>query len=144
MENVTVEGSASGGTAVVVRDAPESIVRDCDVKTYGENRNGIRFVTSPTSMIDGGTVRTTGYPVSIESGSPQSDRDILLYLRDGPSLESTGISESDEELLVNHVLTGPVDFRVISAFNTTTERVRISITAVGSEGVYGKVVSSGE
>jgi len=144
MENVTVEGSASGGTAVVVKDAPESIVRDCDVKTYGENRNGIRFVTSPTSMIDGGTVRTTGYPVSIESGSPQSDRDILLYLRDGPSLKSTGVSESDEELLVNHVLTGPVDFRVISAFNTTTERVRISITAVGSEGVYGKVVSSGE
>ena len=144
MENVTVEGSASDGTAVVMKDAPNSIVRNCDIETDGESRDGIRFVTSATSMIDGGSVRTTGYPVSIESGPVPPDQDILLYLRDGPDLESTGVAEADEELLVNHAISGPVDFRVISAFNATTDQVRISITDVSSDGVYGKVLSEGE
>lgn len=144
MENVTVEGSASDGTAVVVRDAPNSILRNCDIQADGEQRDGVRFVTSPTSMIDGGSVLTTGFPVSIESGPIPDDHDVLLYLQNGPELESTGTEGSEEKLLVDNVITGPIDFRVISAFDTTTDQVRISITDVGTDGVYGRVLSEEE
>ena len=66
LENVTITGDAAGSSAVFLNGAENSVLRNCTIEQTGSLRDGITLVNSPRSLVDGGSVDTTGYPLVLE------------------------------------------------------------------------------
>ncbi len=62
-ENVTVDGAASGGTVVSVREREGLTVRDCEIRGTGRNRDGLSFEGCRDCSVEDTTVDVTGRPV---------------------------------------------------------------------------------
>ncbi|WP_411968989.1 hypothetical protein [Haloferax sp. YSSS75] len=66
LENVEITGRSRGAAAVILYDAPESVIRNCTIEQTGENRDGVFLTDSFSTLIDGGSVTTTRYPLVVE------------------------------------------------------------------------------
>ena len=62
MENVEISGRARGAAAVILYDAPESVIRNCTIDQTGAGRDGIHLTDSVSTLLDGGSVTTSRYP----------------------------------------------------------------------------------
>ena len=82
LEDVEITGSAAGASAVRIAHAEGSTVRNCRVRQPGRDRDGVRFIQTRDSTLDGGSIRTTGYPLVVNVDS--SGR--FVTLRNEPEL----------------------------------------------------------
>lgn len=62
MENVEITGRARGAAAVILYDAPESVIRNCTIDQSGADRDGVHLTDSVSTLLDGGSVTTSRYP----------------------------------------------------------------------------------
>jgi hypothetical protein len=71
IRNTEITGAASDNSAIRIEGAPGSVLRNCSVEQDGSNRNGIHLTDSRGTLVDGGTVETTGFPllVGVEDGA---------------------------------------------------------------------------
>jgi len=68
VENVSITGSATGGSAVVINDRPNSSVRNCCIHQDGADRDGVTVYGSSNTTIADSTIDVTGDAINA-SGS---------------------------------------------------------------------------
>jgi len=83
MVDTTVEGSGPGPPLVVLRDASDSLLRNCDIRSDSD-RVGMALIRSPRMAVRSATIDTGGYPIVVEEGL-RSSAECLLSI--SPSLE---------------------------------------------------------
>ena len=81
-ENVSIEGSASGGYAAEFLDRGGVVFRNCTVRQTGEDRNGIRFVNQDGCRIVDSHIDVTGEPVVVNNTTAQIEN-TTVATRDG-------------------------------------------------------------
>ncbi len=79
LRNVTVDGSAAGGTAIELQSAPGSRLADCEITCRGADRDGVLLDNSPRTELSGSAIRTDGHPIVIDA-DPAATGDRLLCL----------------------------------------------------------------
>jgi hypothetical protein len=89
LENVTVRGTGGDGAIIQLYDAPQSVIRDCQIASSPGRYDGIHLIRSDESTIGGGDVRTPGYPVVITRDERNPDA-CLLHVANRPNLDFTG------------------------------------------------------
>ena len=72
MENVSVTGDAAGGSAVVARDAPNSVIKNCCIQQTGSNRSGVKLSNASGSRVEDSTINASGDAVDFQSSSVET------------------------------------------------------------------------
>ena len=74
-ENLTITGSASDGVAIDLRDADNSVIRNCCIQQDGNGRDGILLQRSNNCTIEDTTVNVSGQDI-VQSNSSADTRDV--------------------------------------------------------------------
>lgn len=69
LRNVSITGSTSGARAVLIESRPNSLIENCCIKQRGDNRDGVKLIDSPDSVIRNSTIDVTGDPL-VRTNSP--------------------------------------------------------------------------
>jgi hypothetical protein len=89
--NVSIVSTSDRKPALHLRDASRSEIAATDIRQQGERSDGVVLENSVDCLINGGTIRSTRYPVYVRTtGQPASRAgDCLLTLSDRVRLETT-------------------------------------------------------
>jgi hypothetical protein len=96
-ENLTVDGDASRGYAVMINGRDGTAFRNCTIEQSGSQRDGIRLAYSADCELTDSRIDVTGYPLIL--------RDSTLTVR------NTTFVTPDGERHVEEMEAGPGDFR---------------------------------
>ncbi|NHN58572.1 MULTISPECIES: hypothetical protein [Halorussus] len=111
MDNVTIEGAASGGTTVRIEDAPGTEITGCCISGTGQDRDGVHLINSDSSVIADTTVDVTGRAVSLTDTQAETTN----VSKDG------GCSTSDKSTTTESTTTEPTTTESTTTETTTTE-----------------------
>lgn len=101
LENVDIDGSAAGDTAIQLVDASKSVLRNCRINNDGDNRDGIRLIRSADSTIDGGSIETTRYPMLMSFAD--TDKECMVTIKNTPILVGTDVADANGSRTVLNV-----------------------------------------
>ncbi|KAB1185163.1 MULTISPECIES: hypothetical protein [Haloferax] len=88
LENVEITGRARGAAGVILYDAPDSVIRNCTIDQTGADRDGVYLTNSLSTVIDGGSVKTTRYPYVVGVDSENGTDACLLKFGSVPEVQS--------------------------------------------------------
>ena len=141
LDGVTVTGTAAGGSSVLLVDAPNSVLRDCQIEPQGANRDGIQLFRSPGVSIEGGTLSTSRYPILVGLDGADASLDELCI---GPDVAvQTGFKGPVKRLTAVDKAT---DTRVGRCYNVADivgqvdPSMELAITKVNGDDLYGAFV----
>jgi len=94
LENVTITGSATGGSAVFLDRASGSEIRDCTIEQPGEDRDGIVVRNSGDVLLTGGRIRTGAFPLALRVDPTSVRGRCILSVDEVPTLETVGVTDA--------------------------------------------------
>lgn len=90
IDNVSIKGRATAGQAILVIDRPGTVIRNVTISHRRGERNGIRLVRSPGSVMARCAIRASKYPVVLTAASKQVGSDCLVRIDRPRRIETTG------------------------------------------------------
>ena len=106
LDNVRVDGSASGREAVLIDGAARTKFSNCTIRQTGADRNGIDVVNSPGTTIRGGEIVSSSYPIVLEDWVRPGGGACPLLVEDAPTLESTQLDDLGQTTSFENSLVG--------------------------------------
>jgi hypothetical protein len=143
LRNVTITGSAANNEAVRIVEGNGSVICNCLIQQFGENRDGVRFVNSTDCTVDGGTINVGRYPLLIDVSNGWDRGSCLLHIETPPDLQMTDLSIDSE--LVRNLLGSDdgdricINAETVGALNET-DTEQIAITEVSEDGLHSRLV----
>jgi hypothetical protein len=87
LDGVEVTGRGARDAGVKVEEASYSTLRDVTVDLHGGGRDGVRLVQSHGCIVDGGSVRSRGYPLVVDVTDPGLLEGELVTFGEPPRLQ---------------------------------------------------------
>ena len=88
LDDVRITGTADGREAVFVDGADGTSITNTDIQQSGRYRDGIKLTDSPGTVIDGGGVNCSTYPIVVEQWTPGVSGPCPLLVGNRPTLVS--------------------------------------------------------